>query len=219
MCLLPYVRYTPRVTSLERLQTVRHTVEERLLAERNDEGHWTGALSTSALSTATVTFALTLVDRARAASGRDTPSHADLIRRGHQWLTRNANSDGGWGDTVKSVSNLSTTTLCWAALSAGELNESQRGARKRAESWILERAGSLEPAALSEAISAIYGKDRTFSVPILTMCALAERLGPNSSGWKWVRSLPFEFAICPRSWFRNLGMQVVRYALPRPSYG
>ena len=47
-------------------------------------------------------------------------------------------------------------------------------ARKRG--W-RTRAGGIDPPTLARAIVARYGRDRTFSVPILTMCALGGRLG------------------------------------------
>jgi squalene-hopene/tetraprenyl-beta-curcumene cyclase len=68
--------------------------------------------------------------------------------------------------------------------------------------------------ALARAIIARYGKDRTFSVPILTMCALAGRFGAGRDAWKHVIPLPFELAACPHSWFAALRLPVVSYALP-----
>ena len=47
----------------------------------------------------------------------------------------------------------------------------------KAESWIANSTGSLKPKALADAVNQQYGKDRSFSAPILTMCALAGRLG------------------------------------------
>src|SRR5262249_5067882 len=54
-----------------------------------------------------------------------------------------------------------------------------------------------------------YGKDRTFSVPILMTSALAGLVS-----WREVPSLPFELACFPQSWFRFLRIPVVSYALP-----
>jgi squalene-hopene/tetraprenyl-beta-curcumene cyclase len=82
----------------------------------------------------------------------------------------------------------------------------------RAEGWIGGKSGSLEPKSIVNAIYAAYGKDRTFAVPILTMCALAGCLGQD--GWKYVMPLPFELAILPRTVFRWLKLSVVSYALP-----
>jgi len=175
----------------------------RLLAARTPAGHWTGELSSSALSTATATFALHLHDPAR---------HAPLIRAGLAWLIAHPNPDGGWGDTTLSHSNISTTALCWAALTIG--GDEAADAVRRAEQWLARAAGSLAPADLARAIIARYGKDRTFSVPILTMCALAGRLGPGRAAWRNVTQLPFELAALPQSWFRFFRLPVVSYALP-----
>ena len=80
-----------------------------LLGELTADGHWVGELSSSALSTATAVVAL-------AHLGRE--ADGDMIRRGLGWLARTQNADGGWGDTVQSKSNISTTALCWAAFGA-----------------------------------------------------------------------------------------------------
>ena len=76
---------------------------KKLLADRTEAGHWEGELSTSALSTATAIVALHTVD---------PEEHASLIDRGIDWLLDHQNEDGGWGDTVLSHSNISTTLLC-----------------------------------------------------------------------------------------------------------
>ena len=81
--------------------------QAHLLSLRNEKGHWEGELSSSALSTATAVVALKLVDAAK---------HADFIEKGAAWLRQHQNTDGGWGDTTISKSNLSTTLLCWSAL-------------------------------------------------------------------------------------------------------
>ena len=183
----------------ESLQNARRA----LLAERNEAGHWEGELSTSALSTATAVVALHCVDPEK---------HAALISGGLAWLVENQNDDGGWGDTVLSFSNISTTLLCWSALNLdrGEY----RSAVRKAEYWIRDYAGSLDPGRIAEVVSARYGKDRTFSVPILMLCAICGRLGPGNSGWRHVIPLPFELAVFPRSWFAALRLPVVSYALP-----
>ena len=182
----------------------------RLLAERGPEGHWQGELSSSALATATATVALTIVDPA---------AHEGLIRGGLNWLAAHRNSDGGWGDTPASGSNLSTTALAWAAFGAVAasvpLAESdKRDACRHAEAWLARAAGGLEPERLAAAISARYGNDRTFSAPILTMCALAGRVGQGRAAWRRVYPLPFELAAFPHRLYRWLRMPVVSYALP-----
>ena len=187
-----------------RLQKAYQVTLAALLAERNAEGHWTGELSTSALSTATAVAALSLVQKNSPPAGR----FAGLIDGGLAWLARHQNSDGGWGDTVVSFSNISTTMLCRAAIHSRTPLPGIRMCLNRAEDWLGERYGRT-PAELAEAVRKRYGKDRTFAVPILTTCALA-----GLTSWQEVPSLPFELACFPQSWFRFLKLQVVSYALP-----
>jgi squalene-hopene/tetraprenyl-beta-curcumene cyclase len=181
---------------------IAHT-RSHLLALRNRQGHWEGELSTSALSTATAIVALHLVEAS---------SHAPRIARGVAWLVQHQNADGGWGDTTLSKSNLSTTLLCWSALSL--CDPAQTAATVRCEAWLRERTGSLEPDVICKAVVARYGKDKTFSVPILMLCAIGGRLGPRESAWSRVLALPFELAALPRDWFGAAGLPVVSYALP-----
>jgi len=187
---------------------------ERLLAERAAGGHWVGELSSSALSTATATWALAMADREKAPE-KVPGTFSTLARRSLDWLAANQNEDGGWGDSVLSTSNISTTALAWAAFAASPGNiESHLRAIAAAEAWLCRRAGSLEPERLAAAIAQRYGKDRTFSTPILTMCALAGRLGPPARAWPLVPALPFELAACPHWLLGWLRLPVVSYALP-----
>ncbi len=169
-----------------------------LLRERTPGGYWVGELSPSALSTATAIFAL---------KSSGNPEFAMLIRAGSTWLIANQNADGGWGDTPLSFSNISTTCLCWAAL-----GDDSPLSVERAREWIRASAGTLDPVPLAKVIADRYGKDRTFSVPILTMLALAGKLGPDP--WKPVPQLPFELAALPFWFFRIVQLPVVSYALP-----
>ena len=190
----------------EALHAALTAAMDRLLAERTDAGHWVGELSDSALSTATAVFAL-------ARDGAE--SNAPFVRRGLDWLAEHQNDDGGWGDTVRSGSNLSTALLAYAALASTETpDERHAGAVRAAERYLTARAGSVEPGALARAVTARYGRDRTFSAPILAFCALAGRLGPPRDAWKHVAALPFELAACPHGALRALRLPVVSYALP-----
>ena len=101
--------------------------------------------------------------------------------------------------------------------------------------------GGLGPRALADTISRRYGRDRTFSVPILTVLALAGLLDEDArdkatrndgspggedgarggrdravigKGWRHVPQLPFELAAVPPAWYRWLRLPVVSYALP-----
>lgn len=181
------------------------TVTNALLAQLGEAGHWTGELSSSALSTAVATIALGELDRRAGVT-----DHQPLVDAGLRWLAGNANADGGWGDTIRSQSNLSTTALVWAAFGAARADESFAAVVARTETWITRAAGST--GSLVSAIETAYGKDRTFSVPIVMTLALSGRLGAD--GWRRVRSLPFELAMFPRAWFGALQLPVVSYALP-----
>src|SRR5438067_3701196 len=188
----------------ERLEAAYQTARAALLAERTPEGHWVGELSTSALSTAVAVSALALVQK-------HTPPHdrfGGLIAGGTAWLAAHQNADGGWGDTVKSLSNISTSMLCRAAFHLTGTAGRHAEALGRVENYLGERFGRT-PAQLAEAVRARYGKDRTFSVPILVTCALAGLVS-----WKEVPPLPFELACLPQSWFRFVRLHVVSYALP-----
>lgn len=199
-----------RLNLATRLSAAATRARHELLAARGPAGHWTGELSSSALSTATAVTALALV-------GRHTGDESDaaLIRGGLAWLARHANSDGGWGDTILSFSNISTTALCWAAFGAVPGADTEyRATVAAAGGWLARHAGGLEPDVLATAIIRRYGRDRTFSVPILTMCALAGRLGQGREAWRLVLPLPFELAACPSKWFAALRLPVVSYALP-----
>ncbi len=195
-----------------RVQAAHATASRALLDARRGAAHWTGELSASALSTATAVTALTLVARHDAASvARLRP----LIGRGYAWLAAHQNDDGGWGDTTRSISNISTTTLVWAAFGLkDDAATAWAAVIAGAERWLTAAAGSLAPEALVAAIERRYGADRTFSIPILTMCALCGRLGPGVEGWRRVRALPFELAALPQAWFGAMQLPVVSYALP-----
>lgn len=180
-----------------------------LLARRTAAGAWEGNLSSSALATATAVAALAASDAAGVADATDRA----LVENGIRWLVATCNADEGWGDTPDSVSNISTTALVWSALAFGHGAGVERAAAG-AERWIARAAGSVQPDDITGALAGRYGKDRTFSVPILTMCAIAGRLGPGSTAWRLIPQLPFELSTLPRGLFGWLRLPVVSYALP-----
>ena len=178
-------------------------LEEQLLNIRNEKGVWDGYLSSSALAVAVAVFSL----------WKYKPAKNNLfINRGLDWLSDHINSDGGYGDTTQSKSNLSTSLLCWSAFSIVRNEDYYQPTIKKLEGYLTNQMGSLEPSKISKAILTHYKDDRTFSVPILAMCALAERLGPD--GWKYVPQLPYQLAVLPHQFFRFLNLSVVSYAIP-----
>jgi squalene-hopene/tetraprenyl-beta-curcumene cyclase len=196
-------------------QQTRHRCVEGLLAAREADGRWMGRLSTSALSTATAINALLQVGH---------PFDRRAIGRGAGWLITTQLPDGSWGDTTDSRGNLSTTLLCWSSLQAvfEQAHENLVSAAAAEEAiaaaaaWIEHRALSLEPRLIAKSLAEIYGRDRTFSVPILTHIALTGRFGDpqDTASWRYVPQLPFELASLPQTWFRRVNLQVVSYALP-----
>lgn len=198
-----------------RLLSAYATARDRLLDERI-EGHWVGELSASALSTATAVSALALSEKAlsettlsdRSLAGSESEAAGSrqargrLMQRGVSWLLQHQNTDGGWGDTDQSYSNVSTTMLVLAALQLTQDAQRQPEACARARGYLDQRGGVA-------AIRARYGKDKTFAVPILTNAALAG-LVP----WSEVSPLPFEAACLPQSFYRFLRLPVVSYAIP-----
>ncbi len=174
------------------------------------EGCWTGRLSTSALSTATAVSALVSVSNAGAtptkrengvaAGGEESASAA--VQGGCQWLAQHQNTDGGFGDTDRSHSNIATTLLVLAAWELAKFTDQAQPSADRAWQYV-EREGKWD------GLRRRYGKDKTFVVPILSNCALAG-LVP----WEQVPALPFEAAWLPQHWYRLAKMPVVSYAIP-----
>ncbi len=185
---------------------LRHTVTKSverlradLLDQQTSDGHWTGYLSSSALSTATAVSALAMADPVRFES---------MITAGVDWLAANQNADGGWGDTTDSPSNLSTTMLARAAIRLAQGESALGTGMGRSDQWIRQAAGP-ESHDQVRALKAIYGKDRTFVVPIMMNCALAGQVE-----WGRIPPLPFELAAAPHGLMKALRLHVVSYALP-----
>ena len=184
---------------------------QELQRARNATGHWEGRLSSSALSTATAVVALALFLRERPS---ESSGDGDRVQLGTGWLLDHQNADGGWGDTDRNFSNIATTALGWAAVAFAPRSEVASAAEQRAEAWLTSAAGGVTPFVLAKSIGARYGRDRTFSVPILTACALAGRMGSGSEAWRFIPQLPFELAVIPRKFFTVVTLPVVSYALP-----
>ena len=183
------------LTTRQKIDLLTDDIRSRLLSMRRTDGMWEGYLSSSAISTSVSVFALNLIDRDK---------YSVLIDNGIKWLESTMKPDGSWGDSLESPSNMTATLLSYTALyHTGHVPP-------RTKEYILNTLGWDTEQKLIDGISAYYGKDLTFSVPILTMCALAGVL----SSWKSITPFPFELATLPQSTFRFLNLPVVSYAIP-----
>lgn len=176
--------------------------QEKLESRFYKAGFYESRLSSSALSTCLAVYALALKDRV---------GYSHFIEKGLDWLMLHSNKDGGWGDTIKSPTNLSTTLLVWSVFSALK-EEKYEKTIENACLWLKSQIGDLKN--MVPCVLEYYGKDRTFSAPILTVCALSGVLGKEKQIWNKIPQLPFELAVLPGKWFRFLGLQVVSYAIP-----
>jgi hypothetical protein len=178
-------------------------LRERLLAERNRDGYWTGELATSALSTAVAIVALGVVNK---------EADQEKIKAGFEWLCQNINADGGFGDTTGSVSNVSNTLLCYAAIRFCQTAEGGQHVTRSMKNWLSDKGINLDSDTITGSILRFYGRDYTFSIPILSMLVLCGVL--PASALDKIPGLPFELALLPASWYRFFNLRVVSYALP-----
>ena len=179
----------------EQLREIHADAYARLMNSRSEDGMWRGRLSSSAISTSVSVFALQRID---------ADKYGKQIDDGVRWLNSTMKPDGSWGDTVESPSNMTATLLTYVSLHA--VGESSAKTR----TYLNERFGGDTEEALIKGVLDYYGKDLTFSVPILMMCALAGVI----SNWKKIPPFPFELATLPQSLFRYLNLPVVSYAIP-----
>ena len=176
----------------------------QLVRGQNSNGFWTGRLASSALSTAVALVVLKLEQE----DDRD-----ERIISGLKWLHNNVNKDGGFGDTPESISNVSTSLLCYAALNFCQVDGINNNPLLTGIERYVEVLGiSFTSRDLASSVLKYYGKDLTFSVPILSMLALCGVL--TDDVYQHIPQLPFEFTLLPASLYRFFNLQVVSYALP-----
>jgi squalene-hopene/tetraprenyl-beta-curcumene cyclase len=189
---------------LARLEAAYQKARGDLLAARLPHGHWEGELASSPLSTATAISALSLVKKhnGKKHSPSSSAELSPLIEAGVRYLVGQQNSDGGFGDTDKSYSNIATTYLVIAALHLAERDKEHADLLSRAWNYVESKGGI-------PGLKQRYGTDKTFVVPIMTNMALA-----GLCDWKEISPLPFELACIPQSWYRFAQMPVVSYAIP-----
>jgi squalene-hopene/tetraprenyl-beta-curcumene cyclase len=182
----------------------RQELAARLLDQRNENGIWEGRLSSSALGVAVSVTALRFAGPVK---------HKKPVDAGIRWLVANQNSDGGFGDTAESISNISTSSLVYAALNLADKDDPDVVVALEKLAGYLNNAGiDIHSPSVAEAILAHYKTDYTFSVPILVMCALCGI--PGKDAFRKIPQLPFELALLPRSFYSMLKLNVVSYAIP-----
>ena len=188
----------------EILEKQLSVLTSQLIGEQNSDGFWTGRLASSALSTAVALVVLKL-DKDQNNNKR--------ISSGLQWLYDNVNEDGGYGDTPESASNVSSSLLCYASLSFCQIEgKDNKPLLKGIENYLVDQGISFTTQNLTSSVLKYYGKDFTFSVPILSMLALCEVL--TDEVYQYIPQLPFEFTLLPASLYRFFNLQVVSYAVP-----
>lgn len=177
------------------LKEMQTDAMQRLMRSRSEDGLWRGTLSSSAISTAVSVFALQRIDAVK---------YKPQIDAGIRWLRETMKADGTWGDSVESPSNMTATLLTYVSLYAvGQAPPESR-------EYLARQLGGDSEESLTKGVIRYYGRDLTFSVPILMMCALAGVV----TDWKRIPPFPFELATLPQSFFRYLNLPVVSYAIP-----
>lgn len=189
---------------LNSIKNCRITLTAQLISKRGDNGLWNGYLSSSAVSTAVVVTALDMAVTKEAESD---------VTAGVLWLCATINEDGGWGDSPESPSNLSAVLLTRAALSRRSEFPEVIDAIAKSDKWLINQIGGVDQDAVRRGVLEHYGKDKTFSVPILVAYALGEKRFDKKT-WKDIPPLPFELAILPNGVFKFLKLPVVSYAIP-----
>lgn len=183
------------MTMEEKVKVLVDDATERLMAMRRCDGMWKGYLSSSAISTAVSVFALSVINHRE---------FDEEIHRGTLWLQQTMKPEGAWGDSVESPANMTATLLTYCALNHLGMVPTETS------QYIYDTLGWKTEEQLINGVLSYYGKDLTFSVPILMMCALSGVI----SDWRHIPPFPFELAILPQSTFRFLNLPVVSYAIP-----
>ena len=174
---------------------MRAGLQKELLDRKPENAIWRGFLSSSAIATSVSVFALFSIDKEK---------YRKQIEQGAKWLRETMHPEGSWGDSPESPSNLTATLLSYAALYAVD------SAPQAAGNYLKERFGGASDHHIIDGVLAYYGKDLTFSVPILVMCGLTGVI----HSWDKIPNLPFELAVLPQKLFKHLQLPVVSYAIP-----
>jgi squalene-hopene/tetraprenyl-beta-curcumene cyclase len=181
---------------------MKTSLHNLLLSKRGEDMYFESSLSDSAVSTAVACVALEIADAAK---------HAESIHIAKNWLLEHQNADGLYGDSPSSPANLTATFMSYIALSRDGAHVEKL---EQSRSYLLSYFGDFSFASVKAYFLKAYGKDLTFSVPILAMATAASFFADSQSAWRSMPQFPFELAILPEQLFHTLNLPVVSYAIP-----
>ena len=173
-----------------------------LMSRRGKDAFFESHLSDSAVSTAVACVALEIADAQR---------YAHEIDAAKEWLATHQNSDGLYGDSPESPANLTATFLAYVALAR---DGKRQDLLANAQLWLLKQFGDFSFLSVRQGFLAEYGKDLTFSVPILAMATAAGFFDQPAQAWRKMPRFPFEAILFPESFFKYMNLPVVSYAIP-----
>lgn len=186
------------------LQDQFKTLRNALIEEKNSGGFWSGHLASSALATSVAIVAFKV-------QGQE--ENQQRIDSGLNWLLQHVNKDGGYGDTPQSMSNVSTSLLSYAAIHFCQTDKiSGKPVLLSIEQYLAKQNIYFNTGDVTRSILTFYGKDYTFSIPILSMLIICGVLDDRAIAG--IPQLPFELTLFPNSWYSFFNMQVVSYAIP-----
>jgi len=133
------------------LQNRLKEVGRFVATELKPEGYWEGKLSSSALGVAVAVAALHFDNKKK---------HAPEIKAGIQWLQKNINTDGSYGDTPESPGNVSTSLLVYAALNLyAFVDQSVKATQSQIETYLNAQKIDVASSQVAEFILEHYQND------------------------------------------------------------
>ena len=174
---------------------INKNLKDYLLNMREADGFFESGLSDSPISTAIACVALKIADHQK---------YASQIKAAEAWLEANCDGDGLYGDTVESPPNLTATYLAVMALPTAT----------RAKAFLESQFGSFAFEDVKRGLLAEYGKDLTFSVPLLALATASGFFKDTEVAWRGMPRFPFEAAVLPEGMFKYMNLPVVSYAIP-----
>lgn len=167
-----------------------------LLSRRGEDGFFESRLSDSAVSTAVACVALELAG-----------GNGDAVASGRNWLLSHSNTDGLYGDSPESPANLTATFLSYLSLH-------KTHQLPQAKAFLQKTFGDFSFNSVKQGLMKEYGKDLTFSVPILALATAAGFFSDTERAWREMPRFPFEAVCIPECLFKFIKLPVVSYAIP-----